>query len=1011
MRNRIVASALAGVCTAAMAWAPAASAQAAPVGTAPVPKALAQGTPGKTNSGQTDSSPTAPDQATDAHYAIAAQPLGEALHAYARASGREVIAAAELLEGRRSSAVSGWLSADAALTRLLAGTGLRVDLVEGAFVLRSADAGAGGASRDAATPIVVTGTRIRGSAPVGSPVITIDRTAIERSGLGSVQQVLQSLPQAFGGGQNEATLGATTRNGAGSNPAYGSSINLRGLGASSTLVLIDGNRPALGGIGGAFADLSMIPLSAVGQVEVLTDGASAIYGADAVAGVVNLRLRKRFEGAESQLRFASADGDMSEVQLAQLFGKRWEHARLVFAYQYTDRGALAAADRAFAREDLRPFGGPDYRSAYAVPGTIVAADGQTFAIPAGQDGTALSAAALIPGTANRGDLRAASDLLPHQRTHSAWLSGEAELSGSLTLRASVLAARRDYRKAALADRLSPVSVPVTNPFYVDPIGTGQPVTLLYDFRNDLGAPTDRGRVEAITASAGLEQRLGAWRIELDGSYGRQRDRAETINLVNRVRLAAALADPNPASAFNLFGDGSANNPATIAAVRGSIASRTRFETLAAALRADGPLARLPAGDLRLALGAEVRRESAGYATVSDTSSMAPVETPDYGFPAPRTVRSLYAELLVPVFGGAASPPGFHRLDLSLAGRIEDYSDVGRTTNPKLSLRWEPVAGITLRGSYGTSFRAPAFDELIGPSVSLYIPLPLADPAAPGGTSNVLALFGYAPGIRPEKARTWTAGADFSPAAVPGLRASLNFYDIAYRDRIDTVSEDYASFLTQRDVFGGVILDNPAPELVASYYAAPTFANPYGIAASAIVAIVDGRVRNLATVHQRGIDFDLAYAHDLAGGTINFGLAGNHVFGIDRQLTPGAVATEVAGTFANPVKWRLRGELGWSRHGFAATLHANHSAGYRNQIPVVAEHVSAWTTFDLQLAQRFEASEDGSGRSLVLALSALNLFDRAPPYVNNRTNTSALGYDPEQASPLGRQLALQATVRW
>src|SRR3546814_8966542 len=117
-----------------------------------------------------------------------------------------------------------------------------------------------------------------------------------------------------------------------------------------------------------------------------SDLASAIYGADAVAGVINLRLRNRFEGAETILRAGTADGDMTEVQFSQLLGKKWSGGHLVLAYQYSDRGALAASERGFAREDLRAFGGPDYRSIYASPGTIRAANGQLFGIPAGKDG-------------------------------------------------------------------------------------------------------------------------------------------------------------------------------------------------------------------------------------------------------------------------------------------------------------------------------------------------------------------------------------------------------------------------------------------------------------------------------------------------------------------------------------------------------------------------------------------------------------------------------------------------
>lgn len=955
--------------------------------------------------------PSACAQTGELTYNIEAQRLSDALRKYSDISGREVIAASSLLEGRRSNRVRGRLSPDAALSRLLSGTGLTIELVEGAWVLRAGngDAAEAGSTDGVNEAIVVTGTRIRGAGPVGSPVVTLGRADIEKSGTGSVQQLLQALPQAFAGGPNETTLGATTRNGAGTDGTYGSSVNLRGLGPSSTLVLIDGSRPALGGLGGVFADVSLIPLGAIDRVEILTDGASAIYGADAVAGVVNIRLRNQFEGAETLFRVGTADGDMGEVQIGQLFGRKWDRGHLVLAYQFSHRDALAAADRDFATEDLRPFGGPDYRSLFAVPGTITAANGQTFAIPAGQNGTALTPGQLVTGTRNPGDRRAASDLLPRQRIHSAYAALEFDLSDSLTFRASTLAAQRDYRKVALNQYLSVVRVPVTNPYYVDPIGTRQQVSVNYSFANDLGAPIDTGRVRGVSSSAGLEQAIGAWRIQLGGSYGRQKSRSDSINIPNRARLTAAIADTNRATAFNVFGNGTANNPATIAAIRGSIGSRDDYESWSAALRVDGPLARLPGGDIRVAFGAEYRRERYENFTVNDLSRATPTTTALTGLPGPREVRSAYAEILVPLFGPDNSVAGIERLDLSLAGRIEDYSDVGRTTNPKLGLRWEALPGIAVRGSYGTSFRAPAFDELIGPAVSNYTTLRVPDPSSPTGTANVIGLFGYGPGIKPEKATTWTIGLDVAPPSIRGLKASVTYYDVDYRDRIGSVSEDYLRFLSRRDLFGGVVTENPSAELLAYYFSFPTFTNPLGLAPGDVDAILDGQVRNLSAVRQTGLDFDLGYAPELAGGQLDLGLSGSHIFRIDRQLTPGTPAVDVVGTFANPAKWRLRGRAGWSRGGFAATLFANFVGGYLNQIPAVPESVSSWTTFDFSLAQRFGGDDDERG--LQLGLSILNLFDRDPPYVNNRTNTSALAYDPEKANPLGRTISLQATIRW
>lgn len=951
-----------------------------------------------------------PDQR---RYDIAAQELGAALRQYSQVSGREIVASSNLVAGKRSSRVQGRLNPDAALSRLLAGTGLVAELVDGALVIREGNelAGEPGSTDANGEAIVVTGSRIRGAGPVGSPVVSIDRDAIEKSGFATVQQILQSLPQNFGGGSNETTTGATTRNGTGNDATLGSSINLRGLGTSSTLVLIDGSRPALGGVGGLFTDISLIPMGAVERLEVLTDGASAIYGADAVAGVVNVRLRNRFEGAETILRAGTADGDMTEVQFSQLFGKAWGGGRLVLAYQFSERGSLAAATRDFAREDLRPFGGPDYRSLYGVPGTIRAANNQIFGIPAGQDGRNLTAAQLLPGVQNRRDQREPSDLLPRQRVHSLYASGEIELSDTLTFRASGLAAERRYRKVNNSNFLRTVRVPVTNPFYVDPIGTNQPVTVLYSFVNDLGPQINSGQVRAISLSTSLEQEIGPWRMSLGGAYGAQKGKAFTDNVFNSARLAAALADTNRATAFNVFGDGSANNPATIAAIRGHYNTIDDFRTWSAALRADGPLFALPAGDVRLAAGAEYRREAYDYFVDNDLSTLVPNAAPYPGLPGPRKVKSVYAELLVPIFGADNAVPGFRKLDLTLAGRIEDYNQFGRTENPKVGLRWEPVEGVALRASYGTSFRAPLFDEQLGENLSLFTTTTVANPASPTGISNVLALFGYAPDIRPEKATTWTAGFDIAPPSLPGLKASLTYYDVDYRDRIGSVTEDYLRFLTRRDLFGGVVTDNPPLDLVQFYFNKPTFSNLINITPGQVVAILDGRTRNLARERQRGIDFDIGYAPEFAGGNLDLGISGTHIFSIKRQLTPGATSSDFVGLFASPVEWRLRGRMGWSTGGFSANSFVNYIDGYTNQVVTPIETVSSWTTVDLSISQRIGGAGGEAGRGLQLGLSIQNLFDRDPPYVNNRSNTSALGYDPEKANPLGRMISIQAVIRW
>lgn len=941
---------------------------------------------------------------------LPAQPLADALHSLALASGQTVLADADVIGSRPAPQVRGTLTVGEALTLLLAGTNLEGVAVGDGYAVRPVHAGAVGESVASSLPeILVTGTRIRGQAPAGAHVIALDRTTIEQSGLATTQALMATIPQNFGGGANEGTVGFTQRNNAGSNIGYGASVNLRGLGTTSTLTLVDGNRLALGGGGGTFVDLSLIPTSAIERIEVLADGASAIYGSDAVAGVVNVRLRRAFEGAETSLRTGMADG-YTEFQASQIFGRKWATGHIMAAYEYYERGRLGSEDRAYATEDLRRYGGPDYRQAYANPGTITAADGRVFGIPKGQDGRDLTAADLVAGVANLGDGRTQTDLLPQNRRHAAVAALEQEITPAITLRVTGFYANRSSSQRYFALN-SPVTVPVTNPFYVDPIGTGQPVTVTYDFREDLGAPVNEAHVTNWATTASLEAKLGAWVAEAYGSYSQERDRLFTANEVNSARLARALAGSDPATAFNVFGDGSHTSAATIAQVRGSTLQHQRSRQITAGFKFDGPLLSLPGGAMRLALGGEHRAEAFGSSDVYDDFSLTPIASGTDGYPLSRHVLAGYAEILAPLVGPEQGITGVHRLDVSIAGRIERYSDFGTTTNPKVGVTWEPVEGIALRGVYGTSFHAPGFfDTRQGPGLSQVVPLPVADTASPTGSSNVVALFGNNPAIGPERARTLTAGFDLRPVSIPGLALSMTWFDVRYRDRIFNPAVDAFTFLAQRERYASLITANPSPATLAALYADPNFANPFGIPASSVAYVIDARNANLARTHLDGIDFDLGYRTQVAGGSFDLGASGTWLWHLSQQVTATSPGVETLGTIGNPVRYRLRGRAVLQLGSTSVAAFVNHTAGYTNTAVTPSEKVARWTTLDVQIARTFGAV-DGPMKGTRLSLSVTNLFDRDPPYVNNRTPYSASGFDPEQASAAGRVVALQLVKAW
>lgn len=935
--------------------------------------------------------------------------LSRALRQVALASGRNLIAPAELLAGRTAPAIHGRYAAEEAVRLLLAGSGLTVRLVDDALIVDriSDEPGEGGRS-----DIVVTGTRIRGAGPIGSSVLTISRTDIDRSGFATTQQLLQALPQNFGGGPNEATSGFSNRDNASLNQSYGSAINLRGLGSGSTLVLVNGNRPPLGGATANFVDLSLIPSSAIARIEILADGASAVYGSDAVAGVVNIVTRTDFDGFESRARVGSADGDRTDIQIAQLAGARWTGGRGSIAYEFVSSGRLRAADRAFASEDLRRFGGPDLRQPYASPGNLLAG-GIFYPIPAGQDGRTAGRLALVPGAPNVEDQWRFADLLPQQRRHAALAHVEQSLGENVLASADGYFGYRRFSRRVFPDvNNAPRTVPSTNPFYVDPAGTGEPATLFYSFQRDLGPVASRGHARVFGGTAGLTWSPGSWQVEARASGGRSDERAVIVNLVNATRLAAALADSDPATAYNLFGDGPSTSEATIDRVRGSLASRTRSSVLSALIRADGPLLALPAGAVKLAAGGELRREHVvSPPDLDDSLLAAPRAISLEGLPGPRWIGAGFAELAIPLVGPDQQVPLARRIDLSAAVRVEHYSDFGTTTNPRFGLRWDAVPGLAFRAAYGTSFRAPGFNDLRrGPQTELIFAIPLADPQSATGTTNVLVLRGNKPGLQPEKARSWTAGVDVEPRFLPGLRVSLDWYDIRYRDRIASPAAELFSFLSAGDRFASITDRAPESQRVAQLYAAPSFRNFFNIPPAAIGAIVDARTQNLASIHQRGFDLNATYSTRLGGGTANISLLGSVIETLDQKLTPDASPVSLVGQLGNPVRSRFRASAGWTSARWSLAGFVNRVAGYRNTTQLPAEPVASWTTVDLSLSHEL-GPQQGLLRGLRIALSATNLFDRRPPYVQNNSGLFTIGYDPDLADPLGRVIALELVKSW
>jgi outer membrane receptor protein involved in Fe transport len=835
--------------------------------------------------------------ADEIQFAIPAQDLAVSLREVSRRTGRNIIAPAELLRDRQAPAVSGPFTAEGAVRILLTGTGLDVRRVGGSLVIFSpqaaldprADAAQPQSGAAAEETIVVTGTNIRGAQQT-APVIVLRREDIDASGSTSVEQLMARVPQNAQGGVNRENSLAV---GAGADPTeHGAGLNLRGLGQRATLVLVNGRRLAPSG-SGSFVDVSLIPVSAVERVEILTDGASAIYGSDAVGGVVNFILRDDFEGVETFVNAGTAtEGDGDVLQVGATAGTNWNSGGAMLSYEFRAEDEILARDRDFTNFP---------------PGTF---------------------------------------LLPRERRHS--------LFGAL---------RQDLTARLRADLTGSFSTRDTDRTYFF-AGSTLPVATV---------------AEATTFSLGgtLRYDLGSdWAVRLTGGYSRSRTDQE------QVQSGAGLVNAR--------------------ATRNSIADL--------GVTADGSLFRLPGGSVRIAIGVEGRHE-----TYNDD-----FETPNLSLPVgqSRNVIAAFAEAQVPVFSAVNRRPGLERLVLTAAGRYERYGDFGSTFNPKLGVLWSPVEGLTFRSSYDTSFRAPLLSETAGAYSAIYVPsfLVFIDPAQATGVGLVLG--GSNPGVRPERSRSWTIGAELAPPRVSGLRLSLNYYSIRFSDRIALPSPIIT--VVGDPAFDSIVMRNPDDDLlrqliggaaVSLDISGPNFTN--GNATPADVSVlVDGRINNTAVTRTRGLDFNLGYR--FASGQNRFVINANlnYILAFEDQLRVSSPPIDALDTPYRPLDFRARTQLGWSRGGWSTNLFLNHADSYRDNRGGRDLPVGSFTTVDLGVSYETGAASPDWLRGTRIALFAENLLDQDPPrLLPDPGSTSGLGYDPVNATGRGRFVSLQIRKRW
>lgn len=824
--------------------------------------------------------------------------------------------------------------------------------------------------------IVVTGTSIRGVPPTGSDLIGVTREDITLIGATSTPELLATVPQL-----NSFNTAPRTSNGGLGSFAPG----LRGLPSSATLPLMNGHRLISGSTQQTNPDFPFLPELAIERIEIVADGASAIYGSDAVAGVINFITRKRFSGVEATARYGMAD-DYYTFSAGGIVGQDWGSGSVALSYQYSENNNITGADRSYRTLDFRNSGGVDTRSTVCPDANVNLFTGTIYAAPS-----------LAPGI-NQCDPRGPVDLVPTNRTHSAYLTARQEVSDNVTLWGEVLYTdRKDTVQAALPGQTFVLLV-ATNPFFRAPPGTGT-VYEYVDFRPDNLVGADHFdqtyRVRGGNSSAGVDVNLpGDFKLSVSGTFDWSRN--DTFQPgISTTALTAAAGGTTTATALDPFGTGT--SPAVVAAILDFNTDFTNHQrTKLGSIKIDGPLAELPGGELKIAAGAEYRRETYEQRGASG------------GIPFPenldRNVTSVYGELFIPVFGDGNEAPLMHSLTLSLSGRYDHYSDFGSTTNPKFGVNWEPVEGLNLRGTYGRSFRAPGLRDLGSTVGSYYAAAALVDafgvrdPSRGAAQVNTILLLGGNKSLKPEKARTFSLGADLRPLFLPGFTASATFYDIVYNDVIGTPFGLGALIFTDPTFASRVVRDPTAAQVAGAIGNTVPFYYTFA-AVPAIGNLLDLRQGNFGVRKTNGLDFDVNYRRSTGFGSIFAGIAGNYILNYETRFSPTSAASNSLD--AGVPRTTLRTTLGFQAGPVTVANFVNHRSGITNSYatPTGSSIYTAkgYTTVDLRLSVRLPDTGFAAGTELSMQIN--DLFDATPPYF---PGTDGIG---GSYNPIGRYAAI------
>ena len=903
--------------------------------------------------------------------------------------------------------------------------------------------------------VEITGSSIkRVDAETSVPVTVITADELKKAGVTSVEQAIQQV--------SSVQVQLTSSQAVGAGTGGSSYADMRGLGYNKTLVLLNGRRIANSALTASAPDINTIPFAAVERVEILRDGASALYGTDAIAGVINFITRKDYRGGTITLGVDAPQhpgGAQHEAQVGFGAGDLDKDGLNVFAFAgFQKQAAINAQERHIAPHRIT--------SGTTFPATVfLTSQGKTSSTGYTLGGVAPACAdpTLVPSSATAcgEDTGQFVDYVPASQRLSGLMGASVKLNANHTLKLEAFVAHSEVKAKIAPVPYAPIFIDPSSKFYPGNSGTPLPagVTLAADqvdgspgslFSRQGDGTANEGRVLARYRDlvngfreddnstnqgrfmAGLEGTIGEWDYNVAATLNQTRTQDFLVHGYSDENvLATADVDPNSATygyyvlnpAINPFG---AQTPAGQTILNSAVKSGVLQFGTGTVKDFDGHASRdlgdwLHAGrPAAIAIGGEYRDEKFLNRANSDFASQVVASTgidPATYNAGSRKVYAAYSELVVPVLKS---------LDITAALRYDHYSDFGSTTNPKFSFRFQPVKAVLLRGSYSTGFRAPSLYELhaaqtytnsdggLSDPVNCPNGVPLngkqladvcsyakgGDPANPSATNSIQFVdkLGGNPDLKAEKSKNATFGIVLEP--ISNLTTEFDLYSILITKEVGVLPDSLLYTPAGYSQFTSNFHYNNVGSLSQGPQVCPSVACGY----------VDELNQNIGAVRTNGVDIAIGYkANAGALGRFNFELQSTWVHTYKQELAPGQPYFQNVGIFADgsgdPVfRWQHNGTIDWNFDPFSLGVAVHHKSGYQDYNPggaiASARTVSAYTTADL-----YGTYTMSKGFSFTVGVK--NIADRLPPY-SQYNGLFQTGYDPRYYDPTGRTYYARAT---